>query len=441
MANILIPIAVSSQLDSSGEERIHAAGYTIGNRSILPLRLVGVMGAGSLGAAVEGAYVAHGGIPPYTFSLSSGALPTGVSLSSDGTYSGSFAASGNFSWTIRVTDAIGTVVLLADSNQVTVSLWLATNANSARNTGNADLLISDDLVNWELHSRVPNLAPNLNGGPMAVGNGNIILSSTGSSIELFSDLSNTVIPVTTLSGIVDNDEAGFSVFDNYNYIVSRGGHTAAGNTNTHLSTDHGVTWHNYAKPGGLIPYPANVWRLGNGRWVCPGVGNFGGFTSMYYTDNTFPTGWTKVNLTNFSKVNRAFYATIGNDNAVCCVTNQGQIVRTINGTSWQSVTTSLGSQTDMGRGQIVIGDVFIIQYDQTRSYLRSDDAGLTWSKLAISTTGNFTIQGFAYGNGILVAYVSGGGLWKSTDLGLTWSSFTLPGNRGAPTIGFAEVVL
>ena len=63
------------------------------------------------GAAVASAYsttiTASGGTSPYTFSISAGALPAGLTLSSSGTLSGTPTAGGTFSFTVRATDASG----------------------------------------------------------------------------------------------------------------------------------------------------------------------------------------------------------------------------------------------------------------------------------------------------------------------------------------------
>ena len=48
---------------------------------------------------------ANGGTAPYTFAITSGALPTGLSLSSSGTLSGTSTASGTFNFTITTTDS------------------------------------------------------------------------------------------------------------------------------------------------------------------------------------------------------------------------------------------------------------------------------------------------------------------------------------------------
>ena len=51
--------------------------------------------------------VAKGGVPPYSWSISSGNFPTGLTLSSDGKTSGTPSAAGAFSFVVRVDDSAG----------------------------------------------------------------------------------------------------------------------------------------------------------------------------------------------------------------------------------------------------------------------------------------------------------------------------------------------
>jgi hypothetical protein len=56
-------------------------------------------------SAINQTLTASGGTAPYAWSVSSGSLPTGLSLSSGGVLTGTISAFGNFTFTIRVTDA------------------------------------------------------------------------------------------------------------------------------------------------------------------------------------------------------------------------------------------------------------------------------------------------------------------------------------------------
>jgi FG-GAP repeat/Putative Ig domain len=63
---------------------------------------------GRVGAPYAGAFTANGGLAPYSFRISAGALPSGLTLDPvTGALSGAPAASGTFSFTIRATDSGG----------------------------------------------------------------------------------------------------------------------------------------------------------------------------------------------------------------------------------------------------------------------------------------------------------------------------------------------
>jgi outer membrane autotransporter protein len=62
---------------------------------------------GAVGVAYNAALTAQGGVGPYTYSLLAGALPVGMSFNSAGQFSGIPRSDGNFSLTVRATDANG----------------------------------------------------------------------------------------------------------------------------------------------------------------------------------------------------------------------------------------------------------------------------------------------------------------------------------------------
>ncbi len=67
----------------------------------------GTLPAGSGGVAYSQALTASAGVGSYTFSLSAGALPPGIALSSAGTLSGTPTTTGSFNFTVTATDSVG----------------------------------------------------------------------------------------------------------------------------------------------------------------------------------------------------------------------------------------------------------------------------------------------------------------------------------------------
>jgi hypothetical protein len=64
-----------------------------------------VLPAATVGAAYSHALTATGGTPPYAWSILTGALPKGLALSAAGSITGTAAAAGTFSFTVKVIDS------------------------------------------------------------------------------------------------------------------------------------------------------------------------------------------------------------------------------------------------------------------------------------------------------------------------------------------------
>ena len=61
--------------------------------------------SGQTNVAYNGTVSAFGGVPPYSWSIVAGSLPSGLSLTNGGVFGGTPARSGNYGFTLRVTDA------------------------------------------------------------------------------------------------------------------------------------------------------------------------------------------------------------------------------------------------------------------------------------------------------------------------------------------------
>lgn len=82
-----------------------------------------------VGLRVELPFGATGGVPPYIWSISAGALPTGVVLTQAGTVTGRAREAGDFSFTVSVADAGGQVQTFPAS--LTVAARLAIDSTSS----------------------------------------------------------------------------------------------------------------------------------------------------------------------------------------------------------------------------------------------------------------------------------------------------------------------
>ena len=74
---------------------------------------------------------ASGGAAPYTFAVTAGALPTGLSLGSGGALSGTTTASGTFNFTVTATDVNGQTASNAYTVVVAVPTIALTQPGSA----------------------------------------------------------------------------------------------------------------------------------------------------------------------------------------------------------------------------------------------------------------------------------------------------------------------
>jgi hypothetical protein len=81
--------------------------HACGLNGLPPLAISDNLPGGTVGTPYTGTVSATGGSAPYTFTLASGSLPDGLSLSSAGAVSGTPTSAGSFPITVKVTDSAG----------------------------------------------------------------------------------------------------------------------------------------------------------------------------------------------------------------------------------------------------------------------------------------------------------------------------------------------
>ncbi|MGV9009922.1 putative Ig domain-containing protein [Brevundimonas sp.] len=84
---------------------VRGYGLNIGAPTIALTPAAGALPGATVGAAYSGAVSASGGIAPYSFAVTGGALPAGLTLTSNGSLTGTPTTSGAFTFAVTATDA------------------------------------------------------------------------------------------------------------------------------------------------------------------------------------------------------------------------------------------------------------------------------------------------------------------------------------------------
>ncbi|MGG6461877.1 putative Ig domain-containing protein [Solilutibacter silvestris] len=124
----------------------------------------------TVGTAYSQTITANGGTAPYTYSLVTGSLPTGVALSSAGTLSGTPTTAGTFNFTVKATDAYGS------SGSAAVSITVGAAAQA--------------ITNFKANPTTPTYAPN----------GTFAISATGGASTSPVVFASATTSVCTVSG-------------------------------------------------------------------------------------------------------------------------------------------------------------------------------------------------------------------------------------------------
>jgi hypothetical protein len=105
-SDIATPGTANVTVSNSGETLSNALGFTISTMTTLTLTTASPLLKGIVGYAYSQALAASGGSPPYTWSVTSGSLPSGLTLdASTGTIGGTPSLTGNSTFTVQVRDS------------------------------------------------------------------------------------------------------------------------------------------------------------------------------------------------------------------------------------------------------------------------------------------------------------------------------------------------
>jgi hypothetical protein len=119
-------------VDSGGNVASGVFGLTITATAPPTIATSSPLPAATLGSAYSQTLTATGGSPPYTWSVTSGALPAGLTLASVGMISGTPTAAGSFSFAVQVKDSAAATASATLS--LTVNPMIATQLTIATST-------------------------------------------------------------------------------------------------------------------------------------------------------------------------------------------------------------------------------------------------------------------------------------------------------------------
>lgn len=103
---------------------VRGYGLNIGAATIALTPADGALPGATVGVAYNGAVSADGGIAPYSFAVTTGALPAGLTLASNGSLTGTPTTSGAFTFTVTATDAATAGSGGPYTGSVVYSLWV-----------------------------------------------------------------------------------------------------------------------------------------------------------------------------------------------------------------------------------------------------------------------------------------------------------------------------
>lgn len=194
----------------------------------------------------------------------------------------------------------------------------------------------------------------------------------------------------------------------------------------------GPTW--TLRNHGVASYDIRSCGYGLGLWVIGGIVGTNAI-ALYSTDRI---SWTQSPDTN--NVSGVDFANLCFGNGVFIAGGSSlQALRSTNGINWTSITTPNVGTT--GGAFFANNNFFLCSSSQSTTILRSTDAGLTFSTVALGGTFGATAGAT---NGTRIVLVHQTGARYSDDAGATWSAGTVPSpwptGLGRPSVAYGNGV-
>lgn len=219
---VVVSNASGSATSNSATLTVNAASATL---QVTTTQLAGATLSGAYSAALS----ASGGTAPYTWSLASGSLPTGLALSSSGTISGTPTSPGSFPFTVQVTDAashsasanlsinvanpVVSVAISSPANNSTVSGAISVSGTASDSVSISSVQVSVDNGAYSNASGTTNWSFSLNTSSLSNGSHTLTakatdaagLSSTSSPVNITVSNGSTATDCTLFASPSGND--------------------------------------------------------------------------------------------------------------------------------------------------------------------------------------------------------------------------------------------
>lgn len=389
---------------------------------------------GFIGGAYSFAYTRTSGTAPFTFSVSSGALPAGISLNStSGVLSGNPSVVGSSAFTVRVTDANGLWAEVPDTVAIGAAFWLL-----RANVPDERVWASFDAITWQgPYNRAPIVTtPGSASRQLGPGGAVMVLGSTTiaertTDFDVGGGISNSSVTVPAGIGRI-------RTFGGVTLAFAQNGTSAESTVYWEVSAD-GTSWTSRALPSGL--HIMDVARLSTGRWYSYQYN--GPSYGMYYSDEEVPTAWI---ATGYGVPQTGERCMLTNGSVILSFGTLNQVMRFKNG-AWQTLSPGGVAFPDVRCGLYMDGRWFMAgqAVSGTNNLIYSDDDGETWTRVSVpgidgiyemyAANGRIVVSGVAPTSGTLA------GVASSSDRGATWTPSTMPYpvGSGAQSIAFPVV--